>query len=134
MAIDLSKFPVENYNDHKYEGQAGEYGNSVNDVSTELNNVYVQLSKVDEMLGIAPENSKDLLTYNVIVSNQEIKDEIESLCNGMEGYVSVMVEKGKEIDIDKATVKQAEAISQEKDRLKVLEDAEKPQEEPKEEV
>ena len=134
MAIDLSKFPVENYNDHKYEGQAGEYGNSVNDVSTELNNVYVQLSKVDEMLGIDPENSKDLLTYNVIVSNQEIKDEIESLCNGMEGYVSVMVEKGKEIDIDKATVKQAEAISQEKARLKALEDAENPQEEPKEEV
>lgn len=124
MEVDLSRFPLENYNDHKYEGQASEYGSCVTEIDTTLNDVYTELSKVDEMLGIDPESAKDMLSYNVIVCNQEIKDEITALCAGLEGYSSVMLEKGKEIDKDKAIVKQEEAISQERTRLRALESEE----------
>ena len=111
MALDLSEFKnLEQFNDHKFEEQATEYKRCVTNVDEANESIYVRLKQVDDKLGIDPESSKDLLTYNVIVSSKEIKDELELLSTNIDSYAEVIMSKGEMLDEDKALEKQAEAI------------------------
>ena len=117
MTVNLSDFPLEKYNDHMYEGQASEYKGCTSQIDRELKKISVELGKVDKMLGIDPEKSKDLLTYNVIVGNTEIKDEIDSLCSNLGNFSDVLVKKGSEIDLKNARYRQETAIAKEEAKL-----------------
>ncbi len=111
MALDLSELNnLEQFNDHKFEEQATEYKECVTKVDEAIESIYIKLKEVDDKLGIDPENSKDLLTYNVIVSSKEIKDELELLSNSVDSYADVIMSKGKMLDEDKALEKQTVAI------------------------
>ena len=111
MALDLSELNnLEQFNDHKFEEQATEYKECVTKVDEALEKISIKLKEVDDKLGIDPENSKDLLTYNVIVSSKEIKDELELLSNSVDSYADVIMSKGKMLDEDKALEKQTVAI------------------------
>ena len=78
--------------------QASQYSSGINSLESQLDSTMTKLTRVDEELGLDPENAKDALTYNVIVSNQEIKDEIDSLMSDLNNYKSVMTSKAKAID------------------------------------
>ena len=119
--VNLSNFPLEKFNDHKYEGQADEYRDCIFQIDERLVSVKTELDAVDKVLGIDPESSKDMLSYHVIVSNKEIQDELEALCAGLDTYSSVMHEEGVRIDEEKAKEKQTNAINEEQARLDRLE-------------
>ena len=82
----------------KYVNEAASYSGSVSRVEGELETAKTSLGNVDRELGLDPENVHDLLTYNVIVGNKEIKDEIDSLVSDLGNYKSLISTKAEEID------------------------------------
>jgi hypothetical protein len=96
-------------NPNKYKNQASEYSGMVSGINSELGVALSELGVVNDTLGFNAVESagvaagdasscKDVLTYNVIVSNEEIKSEITSLQSELGVYTSVLSNKAKEFD------------------------------------
>lgn len=82
----------------KYIEEAISYSENVSKVEAEISTAMLLLDNVANMLGIDVNNVKDTLSYNVIVSNQEIKDELKKLNNDLEGYTGALASTASEID------------------------------------
>jgi len=82
----------------KYGSEAASYSGSVSKVESELETAKIYLDNVDKELGLDPENVHDLLSYNVIVGNKEIKSEIDTLVSNLGIYKSLISTKADEID------------------------------------
>ena len=84
----------------KYAPQAEGYNNSVTKLKEKLVDVQEELDKVDDTLGLDPENAHDILTYNVIIGNAEIKDEVEALVNDLDFYTGEITDAADRFDKD----------------------------------
>jgi hypothetical protein len=82
----------------KFKDEATDYQGGIISLNKSLTSVTTSLENVDKILGLDPENSKDILSYNVIISNQEIKDEIRELTMDLDIYSSLVMNKAIEID------------------------------------
>ena len=101
---------INNFDPNKYKTQAGEYSSVVSSVTGELAIALSELDKVNETLGFSSAESKDIsdgnnqsscpdiLTLNTIVSNEEVKQEINDLQNDLETYDSLITKKAKDLD------------------------------------
>ena len=97
----------EYYEPDKYTNQAKEYNKCVDDVNTSLDNAIVELDNVNKLLGLDSESAKDVLTKNVLVGNEEIKDEIKYLVDDLDNYTTVISKVATDLDIEL----EAEAIA-----------------------
>ena len=84
----------------KYMEEASRYSSGVETYKTHLEETMNNLKKIDNSLGFNENDAKDMLTYNVIVSNQEIQSEIESLVSNLDNYTNIITTKAKEIDLE----------------------------------
>lgn len=82
----------------KYVPQSDEYNSSVNSLKENLDSALTELNNVENTLGLDPENAHDILTYNVIIGNNEIKDEITNLVSDLEFYTGEVAEAAKNFD------------------------------------
>ena len=82
----------------KYKSQARDYNNKITGVNEKLNTVLTELNKVDNVLGLDPNNANDALTYNVLISNSEIKKEVDSLVSDLGRYGLLISEKAEILD------------------------------------
>ena len=95
-------------NPNKYKNQASEYSASVSHVNSDLSVALSELNQVNEILGFSNNEAKgvstgtngcdDILTYNVLVGNEEIKSEIESIQNDLGMYTGLISSKATELD------------------------------------
>lgn len=91
-------------NPNKYKNQAHEYSSCIQELNNELDAALSELNKVNDTLGITSSGegdsslNKDALTLNVIVSNEEIKEEIKNLQEEVSGYSSLITPKAAELD------------------------------------
>ena len=91
-------------NPNKYKNQAHEYNSCIQELNNELGAALSELNKVNDTLGITSSGegdsslNKDALTLNVIVSNEEIKEEIKNLQEEVSGYSSLITPKAAELD------------------------------------
>ena len=96
-------------NPNKYKNQASQYNGSVSSVKGELEVALSELNRVNETLGFSNSESSgiattgpgycnDILTYNVIVSNEEIKTEIKNIDSDLGMYSSLISKKASELD------------------------------------
>ncbi len=70
----------------KYVPQAEDYSSNVSTLQGKLTEAITELNNVENSLGLDPENAHDILTYNVIVGNNEIKEEITGLVDDLNFY------------------------------------------------
>ena len=82
----------------KYEPQSEEYGANVGTLKEKLASAIAELDGVENTLGLDPENAHDILTYNVIIGNSEIKDEIKTLVSDLDFYTSEVSDQAKKFD------------------------------------
>ncbi len=83
----------------KYISQVISYTSSVANITSELSSTLDDLKEVENLLSYYDANTtKDLLTYNVLVSNQDVYDEIDSLIHEMEQYIYPLKNKASELD------------------------------------
>ena len=82
----------------KYKEQAIKYNNKITDVNERLNSALTELNGVDTVLGLDPNNAHDVLTYNVLVSNNEIKTEIMDLVSDLSVYGQAITNKAEMLD------------------------------------
>ncbi len=99
----------------KYMVEAGEYNDNVSSIIRDLDNAQQKLEMVDKMLGIDPENSKDVLSYNVIISNGEIKEELDGLVSDLNNYTGLVSSEAKIID---ARIEEEERLAREAEKRK----------------
>lgn len=91
-------------NPNKYKNQAKEYNSCIQELNNELDAALSELNKVSDTLGFTSSGEgdssivKDALTLNVIVSNEEIKEEIKSIQDEVSGYSSLITPKAVELD------------------------------------
>lgn len=82
----------------KYEPQSEEYGANVGTLKEKLASAIAELDGVENTLGLDPDNAHDILTYNVIIGNSEIKDEIKTLVSDLDFYTSEVSDQAKRFD------------------------------------
>ena len=98
-------------NPNKYKNQAHEYNSCVQELNNELGAALSELNKVNDTLGITSSGegdsslNKDALTLNVIVSNEEIKEEIKNLQEEVSGYSSLITPKAAEYEAEQARLR-----------------------------
>lgn len=91
-------------NPDKYKKQAKEYSACVNELSSELDVALSELNKVNDILGFTSDGNgdtsicKDALTLNVIVGNEEIKEELKNIQQDVSKYSSLITPKAIELD------------------------------------
>lgn len=89
------KYPA--INQYKYRNQATSFSSMINSVNTELSNALTDLDTIDSTIGYN-DKANDLLTANVLASNNEIKSEIKSVQFNLSHYDSLVSAKAKELD------------------------------------
>ena len=82
----------------KYVPQSEEYNSSVGTLKGNLDSALEELNKVENTLGLDPENAHDILSYNVIIGNSEIKEEITTLVSDLDFYTSEVSAQAKRFD------------------------------------
>ena len=93
----------------KYTEEAGRYSGKMSSLVDQLNDVARSLDSVNSFLGISSADaSRDMLTYNVIISKEEIKNEITGVVFDVGSYSSTVASLAKTID-DRIAAEEAEA-------------------------
>ena len=83
----------------KYTEEAGRYSGKMSSLVDQLNDVARSLDSVNSFLGISSADaSRDMLTYNVIISKEEIKNEITGVVFDVGSYSSTVASLAKTID------------------------------------
>ena len=104
----------------KYADQAGNYSRIVQRVKDDLETGI--LLKIDNSLGIKSKISElprntDILTYNVIISNQEIREELNDLMANLNSYKNVMSDRANYWDNWESTKLKNDFKSEDKKEL-----------------
>lgn len=89
------KYPA--INQYKYRNQASSFSSMINSVNGELNTALTELDSIESTIGYN-EKANDLLTSNVLASNEEIKSEIKGVLFNLTHYDSLVAAKAKELD------------------------------------
>ena len=82
----------------RYQSESANYGLKVSSSTEILDDVFSDLSSIEEEFGIDPDTTQDMLTYNVITSNSEIKSEVEDLTNLLNSYKSLIASRAYILD------------------------------------
>ena len=96
----MSNFIPYHFNPTKYRSEAATYSGSVSSVIGSLNSAMTSLNKVNSEIGFDTKGSNDLLSFNVISSNEEIKSEITNLESDLNKYSSFITTKAVELDAE----------------------------------
>ena len=81
-----------------YKNQAAKYSGVVNKVNGKLDGAMSAISSINSILSVGKDSSNDLLTYNVISGNEEIKNEIMTIQSNLGIYNALINAKAGELD------------------------------------
>ena len=99
----------------KYTEEAGNYSGKMSAITDQLNDVVTSLDSVNKLLGISSaDSSRDMLTYNVIISKEEIKNELTGIIFDVGSYSSTVKALAKTID-DRIAAEEAAKLAENKD-------------------
>ncbi len=80
-----------------YSSEAQTYASSVNAVNSELEVILNKINEIGRKFDINKE-IKDMLTYNVIISNSEIASEVSTIIDSLHSFSSLIRSRANTLD------------------------------------
>lgn len=112
-----------NFDPDRYKKEASNFNGNIDKVNSSLESAITSLNMVDEVLGFDAEGKNDILTYNVIASNEEIKSEIKDIKDNIRMNGSTIDVIAKKLDEEEK--RQYELEQERLERIKRAKEREK---------